>query len=67
MLGYEGKTPSDILGKFLKAGLGGLIFFRDNFQHMQQSLEVAALLDNFKQQANNHAPELFLSLDQEGG
>ena len=67
MLGYEGKTPSAILDKFLEAGLGGIIFFRDNFQHFSKSQDVQQLLQTFQDKRLDSSPELFLSLDQEGG
>lgn len=67
MLGYEGKTSSTFLDKFLDAGLGGIIFFRDNFQHFQKSQDVSTLLQGFQKKRLATSPELFLSLDQEGG
>lgn len=67
MLGYEGETPGPVLDKFLSAGLGGIIFFRDNFQSMTQASQAQALLSGFQKQRKAGAPELFLSLDQEGG
>lgn len=67
MLGYEGSTPNPILKKLLGLGLGGIIFFRDNFQAFTQSTQITTLLSDLQTQVPLNLPRPFLSLDQEGG
>lgn len=41
MVGYEGMALQPITQRFLQAGVGGLIFFRDNFESRPQSTNAA--------------------------
>ncbi len=69
MLGFNGTTPTPMLEKFLKAGLGGVIFFRDNFDPLQphHPKTVARLLADLHDTVPAHLPPPFFSIDQEGG
>src|SRR5688500_7684012 len=40
MVGYEGMALQPVTRRFLQAGVGGLIFFRDNFESRPQSTNV---------------------------
>lgn len=70
MLGYEGAQPSESLRSFLAMGLGGVLFFRRNFEALvpQTPEATAQLLADIRavyQESGFAAP--FLALDQEGG
>jgi beta-N-acetylhexosaminidase len=70
VLGYPGLEPSAPLCRFLAQGVGGVIFFRDNFQQPSESLsawEVALRLADLQKQLPEKVPAAFLSIDQEGG
>ena len=67
ILGFWGDKPSGVLERFLALGLGGVIFFRDNFQNLKHPDEVRGLLDRINVQVPTHLPQPFLSIDQEGG
>ncbi|WP_373532465.1 glycoside hydrolase family 3 N-terminal domain-containing protein [Vampirovibrio sp.] len=69
MLGYEGLSPNPITHRFLERGLGGLIFFRDNFDTLPQQtpLAVAQLMADFTARIPAHLPAPLLGIDQEGG
>lgn len=73
IVGYPGLTPNAALQSLVKAGLGGVIFFRDNFQDGQDSsgvlspLAVARQLSALQQALPVGVPPAFLSIDQEGG
>jgi beta-N-acetylhexosaminidase len=69
MLGYSGKKPNAVTQRFLEHGLGGLIFFRDNFDSLQ-SLSAPAtheLLAGLSAAVPTHLPRPLLGIDQEGG
>jgi beta-N-acetylhexosaminidase len=82
MIGYEGRTPQPITRRFLAQGVGGVIFFRDNFEappgevpaspsdRAADALSVPAirvLLDDFRSALPVQAPPPLLGIDQEGG
>src|SRR6478609_6826185 len=83
MLGYEGRysdlEKNSYLEKFLKLGLGGIIFFRDNFEPKPgearkpdgtdclSSADVKALLQQLKESIPQHLPAPLMGIDQEGG
>ncbi len=69
ILGYAGTAPDDSFRKFLQTGLGGVIFFRENFEGLQpaEPATVARLLSDLTAQVPDTLPRPFLSLDQEGG
>jgi beta-N-acetylhexosaminidase len=61
IVGYYGLEPSCDLYQWVQDGLGGLIFFRENFDSPEMAYQ---LISNFKKQAKTG---LFISVDQEGG
>lgn len=69
IMGYSGTTPSEPLQRLLKTGLGGIIFFRENFEALQpaEPAAVSRLLADLSSQVPENLPRPFLSLDQEGG
>ncbi len=77
MVGYEGRELQSGLRRFLEAGVGGLIFFRDNFESYPQADEphvvltahaIWRLLSDLRKMspADSSPPPLF-GIDQEGG
>lgn len=66
-VGYTGRHPSENLGSLLETGLGGVIFFRDNFQGMSDPVEIRDQLLCLDERVPRHLPRPYLSLDQEGG
>jgi hypothetical protein len=44
MVGYSGAEPQALTRHFLERGVGGLIFFRDNFDPLPDAQAVATLL-----------------------
>ncbi len=73
ILGYQGK-PHDLsanewFNEFLQLGLGGVIFFRENFEALEplEPSRVAQLLSDIDQAIPESFPRPFLTLDQEGG
>ena len=83
MMGYEGRYSdlgkNSFLEKFLKLGLGGIIFFRDNFEPKPgearkpdgsdclSAADVKALLQQLKESIPQHLPAPLMGIDQEGG
>jgi beta-N-acetylhexosaminidase len=69
MLGYSGEKPNAITQRFLENGLGGLIFFRDNFDSLQplNAPAVHKLLAGLSAAVPAHLPRPLLGIDQEGG
>lgn len=67
MVGYTSPAPNDLLIKWVQEGLGGIIFFRDNFQHMTAPNEVSDVLANLQKQVPGNCPPLLMGIDQEGG
>jgi beta-N-acetylhexosaminidase len=83
MLGYEGRDPglgkNSFLEKFLKLGLGGIIFFRDNFEPKPgearqkdgsdclSAKDLKALLRQLKESIPQHCLPPLMGIDQEGG
>jgi beta-N-acetylhexosaminidase len=69
MLGYSGAEPNPFTQRFLERGLGGLIFFRDNFDSLQPQTPQAVweLLQNLQARIPSHLPSPLLGIDQEGG
>lgn len=69
MVGYSGLEPNSITQRFLECGVGGLIFFRDNFDGLQpQSGEaVKSLLGKLASAIPTHLPRPLFGIDQEGG
>ncbi len=67
MLGFEGTEPNPVTRRFLQAGLGGLIFFRDNFQPHPSAQAARDWLDSIRALRPPALPALLLGIDQEGG
>lgn len=69
MLGYDGLSPNPITHRFLERGLGGLIFFRDNFDALPQQTPqaVAHLMADLSALIPAHLPRPLMGIDQEGG
>lgn len=69
MLGYSGAKPNAITQRFLERGLGGLIFFRDNFDELQPQTPQAVweLLQGLQASVSKDYPRLLMGIDQEGG
>jgi beta-N-acetylhexosaminidase len=69
MLGYDGLSPNPITHRFLERGLGGLIFFRDNFDALplQTPQAVAHLMADLSALIPAHLPHPLMGIDQEGG
>ncbi|HEY9687126.1 MAG TPA: glycoside hydrolase family 3 N-terminal domain-containing protein [Coleofasciculaceae cyanobacterium] len=69
MLGYSGEKPNVITRRFLERGLGGLIFFRDNFDSLQplNAPAIHELLAGLSAAVPAHLPRPLLGIDQEGG
>lgn len=77
MVGYEGFKPQPVTQRFLERGVGGVIFFRDNFESPPGSVSVSstvlaasdirALLDGFRSAFPAHSPPPLFGIDQEGG
>ncbi len=69
MVGYEGLNPNPITHRFLERGVGGLIFFRDNFDALPQQTPqaVADLTAKLQASAPAHLPRMLMGIDQEGG
>jgi beta-N-acetylhexosaminidase len=69
MLGYSGAEPNPVTHRFLARGLGGLIFFRDNFDTLspQTPQAVWELLQGLQATIPDNCPRLLLGIDQEGG
>jgi len=69
MVGYSGAKPNPITQRFLERGLGGLIFFRDNFDELQPQTPQAVweLLQSLQASIPEGFPLLLTGIDQEGG
>lgn len=67
MVGYQGHTPGKVTRRFIESGVGGLIFFRDNFNTCQSGVEVAFLIRELYQSFPLALPKPFFGIDQEGG
>jgi beta-N-acetylhexosaminidase len=69
MVGYEGLNPNPITHRFLERGVGGLIFFRDNFDALPQQTPqaVADLTAKLQASVPAHLPRMLMGIDQEGG
>lgn len=69
MVGYEGLNPNPITHRFLERGVGGLIFFRDNFDALPQQTPqaVADLTAQLQASVPAHLPRMLMGIDQEGG
>jgi beta-N-acetylhexosaminidase len=67
MVGYAGEEPNPVTRRFLSLGVGGVIFFRDNFQTLQNASAVRARLQGISESVPAHLPRPFLGVDQEGG
>ncbi len=69
MVGYEGARPNTITERFLERGLGGLIFFRDNFDALQPQTPQAVwdLIQGLQAKIPTDLPRPLLGIDQEGG
>lgn len=69
MVGYAGAEPNAITRRFFEVGVGGLIFFRDNFDALasQSPRAVLALLSDLSSRIPAHLPKMLLGIDQEGG
>lgn len=66
MLGYGGNDPQS-MKRFLELGLGGVIFFRNNFEALPDAAAVHHLLDTINQAIPAQLPRPLLGIDQEGG
>lgn len=69
MVGYSGLEPNPITRRFLELGVGGLIFFRDNFEGIQPQTgdAVKSLLSGLAETIPAHLPRPLFGIDQEGG
>jgi beta-N-acetylhexosaminidase len=67
MVGYTGEGPGVITERFLSLGVGGLIFFRDNFQPLPNASAVRNKLQSLTNTVPNHLPKPLMGIDQEGG
>jgi beta-N-acetylhexosaminidase len=69
MVGYSGAVPNAITRKFLERGLGGLIFFRDNFDELKPQTPQAVweLLEGLQTSLPEDVPRMLMGIDQEGG
>lgn len=67
MVGYEGLHPNPITQRFLERGVGGLIFFRDNFDAHESAQTVAQRLSDLTNTIPSHLPRPLMGIDQEGG
>lgn len=67
MLGFAGSAPNPITRRFLASGLGGIIFFRDNFEPWATMAEARTMIAALKEGLPAHIPDLLLGIDQEGG
>ncbi|MGE0199695.1 MAG: glycoside hydrolase family 3 protein [Candidatus Melainabacteria bacterium] len=67
MVGFEGPVPDTEFLRWMAAGVGGVIFFRENLQHLTQPAEVAQGLSELSQAISAVTLPPFLSVDQEGG
>jgi beta-N-acetylhexosaminidase len=69
MVGYSGVEPNPITHRFLERGVGGLIFFRDNFDSLQPQTgeTVKNLLSRLGASIPAHMPRPLFGIDQEGG
>lgn len=67
MVGYEGVKPSAITQRFLERGVGGIIFFRDNFEPLESAQAVTDQLSELSASIPTHLPRPLFGIDQEGG
>ncbi len=73
ILGFTGQPheapANEWFNEFLQLGLGGVIFFRENFETLPniEPSAVAQLLSDINQVIPESLPRPFLTLDQEGG
>ena len=67
MIGFSGTELNPITRRFLDLGVGGVIFFRDNFQSFQSIQQVKDLLNQVKSAVPEDLPSPLLGIDQEGG
>lgn len=69
LLGYTGNRPDERFQRLLQRGLGGVLFFRENFETLDppEPATVARLLADISGQVPENLPQPFLALDQEGG
>ena len=69
MVGYSGASPNLITRRFIEHGLGGLIFFRDNFDELPRQTPQAVwdLLQDLQNTVPATYPKLLMGIDQEGG
>jgi beta-N-acetylhexosaminidase len=69
MVGYSGGSPNPITRRFIEHGLGGLIFFRDNFDELTSQTPQAVwdVLHDLQNTVPAAYPKLLMGIDQEGG
>lgn len=67
MVGYAGLEPNPVTERFLSAGVGGLIFFRDNLDGLQHPQTVIDRLHRLQARRPAGCPRLLMGIDQEGG
>ncbi len=67
MVGFEGDAPNAITQRFLERGVGGLIFFRDNFQNLPNASVVKTGLEQLDAAIPSALPRPLFGIDQEGG
>lgn len=65
--GFRGGRPSPVFERFVSMGLGGVIFFRDNFQHCANPRQAAALMERTGDLFSAFPVPPFFTIDQEGG
>ncbi|MBX2861460.1 MAG: hypothetical protein KTR14_09500 [Vampirovibrio sp.] len=67
IVGFSGLAPQGTFNRFLEAGLGGVIFFRENFDADGTPEAILQRNQHLQNQVPKSCPPLFLSTDQEGG
>ena len=66
--GFRGERPGPVFERFMAMGLGGVIFFRDNFQHFSEPQQAADLIEAIAKTAGNAsaAQVEHLALERDG-
>ncbi|MEM0950669.1 MAG: glycoside hydrolase family 3 N-terminal domain-containing protein [Cyanobacteria bacterium P01_H01_bin.74] len=67
VVGYSGKTLGEVTKRFIDLGVGGLIFFRENFQHCQSPAEIKKITQGLYECFPADCLTPLFSIDQEGG
>ncbi|WP_132060641.1 beta-N-acetylhexosaminidase [Halorussus amylolyticus] len=65
VVGFRGTTPDDAVREFAADGVGGVIYFARNVENPEQVADLSRSLQ--RTAAENDAPPLLVSIDEEGG